>query len=179
MGHYLSVYDSNQQRVGLLRVGSNGTGSFLVEQWIAGYAISLRADAKEARNVRRHWLQSIPRTSLGFAPPCVHDLGSRDGLILALQDDTDGCSWIRCQGLDRKRTHDISCPKLRALVGLWHMVETFCDWDPMVRVSADLLEAVEMSTAVLEEIGAPWAMICREAADLIRQVDCSGRISLG
>ena len=179
MGHYLSIYDSDHQRVGLLRLGPSGAGPFLVEQWIAGYAISPQADAREAEEVRLQWIQRIQRTPLDCAPACFLDAGSREGLIHALQDDTDGCSWIRCRGLDNKLMSEISCPKLRALLGLWRMASTFDEWDAVVRVSTELVEAIEMSTVALEAVGAPWAQLCREAADLISGADRDGRIALG
>ncbi len=177
MGHYLTVHSTTGETIRTMRIGTNGAGPFFVEQLIAGYAISPDADGRDAKKVRRHWLRPIPRPGSDWLRG---DLRSRRGLVRALQDDTDGCSWVRCSAdLDRTVMRHIRCKRLFALVGLWHMATTYYDWDPMVRVSAILIDAIEMSTAALEEVGAPWAAVCREAADLLQQAGPGARLSIG
>ena len=179
MGHHLTVHRTSAERLKSLRVGTNGAGSFLVEQWIAGYAISKGADPQQARKVRQHWLVEVQKPLSERSGIDIYDLSSRQGLVRALQDDTRGCSWVRCHDLDRTVMRRIRCPKLFALVALWHMARTFWDWHPTVQISASLLDAVEMSTLALEEVGAPWAPVCREAADLLREAGAGAAISLG
>lgn len=178
-GSYVTVFEAIGQSSESVHIGGAGACSFLVEQWIAGFAISREADPDQAAKVRRGWLRKVPQSRSRRASNRIYDLRSRQGLIRALQDKTDGHSWVQCHELGRKSIPDIRCQKLRALVELWHIATTFWDWDPAVRVSTDLRDATEISTAALEEVDAPWAVTCREVAELLRQAGPDARISIG
>lgn len=84
------------------------------------------------------WLE-IPKRRCYPLPPAVHVLSSRQGLIRALQDDTNGRSWVRCYSLDRVMMHRIRCPKRFALAGLWRRAERCGHGQSTARSSDGLL----------------------------------------
>lgn len=175
MGSYLTLHAPVQSIDDSLRIGSNGSAAFLVKQWIAGYAISPGAIPDQARKVRQHWLSYFGQQHRGQ----LFRLARLQDAVLALQDTTDQCSWVDVRDLDRKLVRDIACPRLRSLVLLWHQADTFYAWDPIIRITNDLLEATELATSALEDVGAAWAGLCREATDLLHRGGDGSRFSLG
>jgi hypothetical protein len=177
MGAYLSVYRSSPRSlIDSMRVGTNGSGAFLVGQLIAGYAISTASgvDPQEARKARQHWLR--------YKGTSIQDLlllTKREDAARAVADSTDGCGWVEVQDLDRKQVRSIGCPRLRALVSLWHMSETFWDLQPEIAITRDLLDGVKIGAEALESIDAAWAVRGREALDLLGQASVGDRLTLG
>lgn len=175
MGHYLSVRTESNAVIDSIRVGSNGSGSFLVEQWIAGYAISPEADSVQARKIRQHWLHySGPLRDLD-----LYHLAPLENTVRALQDNSEDCGWVRVPDLDRKLLRDLSDRRLWSLVALWHMAHTYYELSPLILITQPLLEATELATRSLEGVGAAWSHRCREATDLLHRAGPGMRLSLG
>jgi hypothetical protein len=172
MSAILSVFPVGRE-VTAVRIGSNGAGEFFAGLLIAGYSVHPDADPTEAAKVRGGWVSYFGKL------PGMWRLDRRETMLAALGDTTEDCAWVRLRDMDRKQIGAIGCPRLKALVVLYHMASTYWDYEPEFVLRPDLLEGVRLGTRGLELAGSSWATQAVEAYDLMREAGEYARVRIG
>lgn len=177
MGEYIVIHNIRKgMSFGSERIGGAGSGTFLVEQWIAGWSMSPVTLNNHARKV---WNWFVYR---GKDPEVrkTWNLLSRKKMAAAMRDQTEKSSWIFGTGLERIDLDRIKNPQLYSLVLLWRLPKNYSEFDAHIKITDDLAAAVARGTTALESLGTAWAEQCRMLCDLVQKGHQEGcHISIG
>lgn len=165
---------------GSMRIGTNGSGPLLVEQWIAGWILKRKnKDAAKAITWLQYFGDKYPQLKYRI-------LHKKKDLALALTDDSQDQTWVRGwntatgSSLAYARIHQIHDRELHALLCLWTAASTMYEFGPYLNVTKELASGVLVGTEGLEEQVASWAGKAREACTIVlRTREKFGYISIG
>ena len=175
MGHCFGV--SKSTSAGSFRIGTNGSGPFLLEQMIAGWCVSNRSDAKLAAKAVR-WFVHRDKMGTGLATklgpmPRITPIRTIDQMREALSDTRDNSSWVFAdKAIDRVKVHALMNWHLERLLSMRRIFIDHYSMSVEVPIDKEDVDMFALCAESLETVcegGTAWASTVRSAANLLAE----------